>query len=51
MSMWFGPQATAANFDETVGVVAHNTVHHAEGAVSYLELPVLDDTGAKDANP
>ena len=39
------------NFDETVGVVAHNTVHHAEGAVSYVELPVLDDTGAKDANP
>jgi hypothetical protein len=38
------------NFDETVGVVADNTVHHAEGALSYLELPVLDDEHAKDVD-
>lgn len=39
------------NFDETVGRVAHNTVHHAVGAVSYLELPTLDDAHANDAGP
>ena len=38
------------NFDETTGAVADNTVHHAVGALSYLELPVLDDAHAKDAD-
>jgi uncharacterized protein len=37
------------NFDETVGQAAQNTVHHAGEALSYLELPVLDDLQAKDA--
>jgi uncharacterized protein len=38
------------NFDETTGVIADNTVHHAEGALSYLELPVLGDAHAKDTD-
>ena len=37
------------NFDETVGQVAQNTVHHASDALSYLELHVLDNPQAKDA--
>ncbi len=35
------------NHDEAHGVVAENTVHHTEGALSYLELPVLDDAAAR----
>ncbi len=38
------------NFDETRGVVAHNTLHHAEGAGSWLELPVLADAHARDVD-
>ena len=38
------------NYDETRGVVAHNTLHHADGALSWLELPVLDDQDARDAD-
>ena len=38
------------NFDETRGAVARNTLHHADGAESYLELPVLDDAHARDAD-
>ena len=37
------------NFDETSGVVAENTVHHANGADSYVELPVLSDAHTADA--
>jgi uncharacterized protein len=37
------------NFDETVGQVAQNTVHHSSDAPSYVELPVLDDRDAKSA--
>ena len=38
------------NYDETRGVVAQNTLHHADGALSWLELPVLDDQDARDAD-
>jgi len=35
------------NYDETVGIIAHNTVHH--GSDSYIELPILDDEQASSA--
>jgi uncharacterized protein len=38
-----------ANFDETVGKVAQNTVHYGRGGDSYLELPILSDKYAQDA--
>lgn len=38
------------NFDETVGAIADNTVHHNAGAWSYLELPVLGDEHAHDVD-
>jgi uncharacterized protein len=38
------------NYDETQGVVAHNTLHHADGAGSWLELPVLADAHAQDVD-
>lgn len=38
-----------ANFDETVGKVAENTVHYGRGGDSYLELPILPDEYAQDA--
>ena len=36
------------NYDETVGRLADNTIHHADGALSYIDLPVLDDAHAED---
>ena len=35
------------NFDEAVGIVAVNSVHHGGGTPSYLELSALDVAEAR----